>query len=67
VQAPIVSTSPVTVTVGGTNATVEFAGLVASGEFQINIVMPTLAAGEYPVIVNVAGKSSQTGVIIPVQ
>jgi uncharacterized protein (TIGR03437 family) len=67
VAAPIVSTNPVTVTVGGQNATVEFAGLVASGEFQINIVMPTLAPGEYPVIVTVAAKSSQTEVIIPVQ
>jgi uncharacterized protein (TIGR03437 family) len=67
VQSPIVSTNPVTVTVGGTDATVEFAGLVASGEFQINIVMPNLAPGEYPVIVKVAGQSSQSGVIIPVQ
>jgi uncharacterized protein (TIGR03437 family) len=46
---------------------VEFAGLVASGEFQINIVMPNLPAGEYPVVVQVAGQSSQSGVVIPVQ
>ena len=67
VQSAIVSTSPVTVTVGGQNAAVEFAGLVASGEFQINIVMPNLPSGEYPVVVKVAGQSSQAGVIIPVQ
>jgi uncharacterized protein (TIGR03437 family) len=67
ITSAIVSTSPATVTVGGTDATVEFAGLVASGEFQINIVMPNLPSGEYPVVVKVAGQSSQAGVIIPVQ
>ncbi len=66
VQAPIVVNSPVTVTVGPASALVEFAGLVASGEFQINIVMPSLPPGEYEVVVKVAGQSSQPGVVIPV-
>jgi uncharacterized protein (TIGR03437 family) len=67
VDSPIVVTSPVTVTVGSASAFVEFAGLVASGEFQINIVMPNLPPGEYPVTVTVAGQASQPGVVIPVQ
>jgi uncharacterized protein (TIGR03437 family) len=67
VTAPVVVPSTVTVTVGSSPAAVEFAGLVASGEFQINIVMPNLPAGEYPVVVQVAGQSSQSGVVIPVQ
>jgi uncharacterized protein (TIGR03437 family) len=67
VSAPIVTSSPATVTIGGTNASVAFAGLVASGEFQINITVPPLPPGEYPVVVTVNGQSSQSGVIIPVQ
>jgi uncharacterized protein (TIGR03437 family) len=67
VAAPVVVPSAVSVTVGSAPAVVEFAGLVASGEFQINIVMPNLPAGEYPVVVQVAGQSSQSGVVIPVQ
>jgi uncharacterized protein (TIGR03437 family) len=58
--------NPVTVTIGGQNAAVGFAGLVASGEFQINVTVPGLAPGEYPVTVQVAGQSSQSGVVIPI-
>jgi uncharacterized protein (TIGR03437 family) len=57
----------VTVTIGGQAASVGFAGLVASGEFQINVVVPNLPPGEYPVTVSVNGQSSQSGVVIPVQ
>jgi len=63
--API-GVSNVTVTVGSANATVEFAGLVAVGEFQINIVVPNLPDGESLVTVQVAGKSSQAGVTIAI-
>jgi uncharacterized protein (TIGR03437 family) len=58
--------SGVTATVGSASATVEFAGLVAVGEYQINIVMPNLPDGEYPVVIQYAGQSSQAGVIVPV-
>jgi len=58
--------STVTAKVGTADATVEFAGLVASGEFQINIVVPNLPAGEYPVTITVGGQTSQTGVVVPI-
>jgi uncharacterized protein (TIGR03437 family) len=67
IGAPVVVPSTVTVTVGSADAVVEFAGLVAPGEFQINMIVPNLSAGEYPVVVKVAGQSSQAGVVIPVQ
>jgi uncharacterized protein (TIGR03437 family) len=66
IQSPVVVPSPVTVTIGGQQASVGFAGLVASGEFQLNVVVPNLAPGEYPVTVTVNGQSSQSGVVIPV-
>lgn len=59
--------SGVTATIGTTPATVEFAGLVTVGEYQINIIVPTLPAGEYPITIRYNGKNSQTGVVIPVQ
>lgn len=58
--------SPVTVTIGGQQASVGFAGLVASGEFQLNVVVPNLPAGEYPITIQVNGQTSQSGVVIPV-
>jgi uncharacterized protein (TIGR03437 family) len=62
---------PVTVTVGGVNATVEYAGLaptLISGVYQVNIIVPTsLAAGDHAVVVRLGGVESQTGVTIPVR
>ncbi len=66
VDAPA-GVSGVTATVGTATATVSFAGLVAVGEFQVNIVVPNLTAGEYPVVIRYNGLSSQSGIIIPVQ
>jgi len=57
----------VTVNVGSGTGTVSFVGLVAAGEYQINVTLPTgLAPGNYPITVQTAGQSSQTGVVIPV-
>ncbi len=56
----------VTVEIGGQPATVEFSGLVAVGEFQINVIVPDLDDGDYPVIVKYAGRQSQDGVVLPV-
>ena len=61
---------PVTVTVGGKNATVQFAGGapgVVAGVMQVNLVVPAgLTAGAAPVIVQVGSTTSQTGVTIAV-
>ena len=65
VNAAIPVSDPVTVKVGSANATVEFSGLVAVGEFQINIVVPTLPDGNYPVTVTIDGQTSQANVMIP--
>jgi uncharacterized protein (TIGR03437 family) len=66
IQSAITFSSPVTVTLGSTNVSVLGTALVAVGEFQINIQIPQMADGDYPLLVKVNGVSSQTGVIIPV-
>ncbi len=66
IQAPIPLAGTVTANLGSATATVEFAGLVAVGEFQINIVVPSLPDGEWPVAIQVGSAASQAGVIIPV-
>ncbi len=58
--------SGVTATIGGQPATVAFGGLVAVGEFQVNVVVPQLNDGEYDVVIKYNGQSSQTGVKIPI-
>ena len=57
------ATNPVSVTIGGQEAEVEFAGGapgLLGGVYQINAVLPEgLAAGRYPVVVTVAGQSGK--------
>jgi len=51
--APLANT--VTMKIGGMDATVEFAGLVGSGLYQFNVVMPDLSPGDHQVETSVAG------------
>jgi uncharacterized protein (TIGR03437 family) len=58
----------VTATVGGVDAVVQFAGLVAAGEDQINIVVPaSLPDGDHKVVTTVNGVSSPDNAFITVQ
>ncbi len=54
-----------TVTIGGISAPVSFSGLVGAGLYQINLTVPAgLAAGTYPVIVNISGVSSPSTAVM---
>jgi len=56
------------VTVGGTQTTLTFAGLVSPGLYQFNVVIPSNAAsGDNAVIATYAGLSTQPGALVPVQ
>lgn len=53
--------------IGGVPATVQFAGLVAPGEFQFNVVIPSsLTNGDQPVTATYNGVSTQAGTLITV-
>jgi uncharacterized protein (TIGR03437 family) len=55
------------IAIGGVAATVLFAGLVAPGEFQFNVVIPaSLANGDQPITAAYNGLSTQTGTLITV-
>jgi uncharacterized protein (TIGR03437 family) len=51
--APLVV--PATVSVGGVNAAVQWAGLVSPGLYQLNVQIPSVAAGDQPVQASVSG------------
>jgi uncharacterized protein (TIGR03437 family) len=62
---------PVTATVGGTTATVQYAGSaqgLVDGVVQVNVVVPagTTAGGAVPVVVRVGTSNTQSGVTIAV-
>jgi uncharacterized protein (TIGR03437 family) len=56
------------ITIGGVTATVTFAGLVAPGEFQFNVIVPpSLASGDQSTIATYKGLTTQAGTLITVQ
>jgi uncharacterized protein (TIGR03437 family) len=63
---PTVNT--VTCTIGGVPATVQFAGLVAPGEYQLNIVVPPgLPPGDNLLVLTVGGVTTQANAYLAVQ
>jgi len=66
-QSGPLATLPV-VKIGGLTAVVSFAGLVAPGEFQFNVVVPAATAdGDNSLTVTYSGSSAQPGVLLTVQ
>ena len=68
-SGPVTSVIPisgVTVTIGSVDAPVSFAGLVAAGQFQVNLTVPQLADGEYTITVSVSGKTSPATVVFEI-
>jgi uncharacterized protein (TIGR03437 family) len=49
-------------------ATVQFAGLVAPGQFQFNVVVPpSLASGDQPITATYGGQITQAGTLLTIQ
>ncbi len=57
--------SPYSLTVGGQGADVQYLGLTPGfvGLYQANFAVPTLAPGEYPIVVTVAGNASNAAMV----
>jgi uncharacterized protein (TIGR03437 family) len=64
--APVV-TGNVIITIGGVDVTPDFAGLVAAGEYQINVKVPDSVHGDVPVVARVDGVSLPSNAFINVQ
>jgi uncharacterized protein (TIGR03437 family) len=67
VQMGLLPTPPVII-IGGTAASVTYAGLVVPGEFQFNVVVPLTAPdGDNTVTAVYSGLSTQSGLLLTVQ
>lgn len=65
-QSGILTPLP-SITIGGVNAAVGFAGLVAPGEFQFNVTVPLgLGNGDQSIVATYSGQTSQSGTLITV-
>jgi uncharacterized protein (TIGR03437 family) len=57
-----------TLTIGGVPVTVDFAGIVGAGLYQINFTVPqNVGTGEQAVVVTAGGVSTQANITIPIQ
>lgn len=61
------SAYPVSVSIGGTPATIAFSGMTGGGLYQINVVVPNVASGDQVVDASVLGVHAQPNIYIPVQ
>lgn len=67
VTSPATLANSVQVTIGGAVANVVFAGLIAPGEYQLNVTVPNLPNGDASIAASIGGASSQSGLSITVQ
>jgi uncharacterized protein (TIGR03437 family) len=67
VQSPLPLIPAPQVSIGGMPATVQFAGLIGPGLYQINAVVPQVPAGDAVVSLNLSGGQSPAGVFLSIQ
>jgi uncharacterized protein (TIGR03437 family) len=65
--APLADPTQLQMTIGGVVATVQFAGMVAAGEYQFNVVIPPVADGDQAIVATMAGFPTQSGLSISVK
>jgi uncharacterized protein (TIGR03437 family) len=66
VSQPALLSLPATVTIGGVNAPVQWAGIVSSGLYQLNVQIPNVPTGDQPAQVSVSGFQSVANGLIAV-
>jgi uncharacterized protein (TIGR03437 family) len=68
VGTPAIVSDPtqLSVLIGGVSAPVSWAGIVVSGEYQINVVVPDVPNGDQPITASLGGIATQPGLSISV-
>jgi uncharacterized protein (TIGR03437 family) len=64
--APLTDLTQLQIRIGPVAVTVQFAGIVAAGEYQFNVVVPSLPNGDTPIVADIAGVSTQSGLLIAI-
>ena len=65
--APLADLTQLHMTIGGAPVTVQFAGMVAAGEYQFNVVVPKVGDGDQAIVTTIAGFATQSGLSISVK
>jgi uncharacterized protein (TIGR03437 family) len=67
-SAPDKLTTPLTIAIGGVNATLSYAGLSPGsvGLYQFNVTVPSVSAGNQPVAINLGGVAGTQTLLLTV-
>jgi uncharacterized protein (TIGR03437 family) len=69
--APLATPAPSvvlpTITIGGVNAPVTYGGMVQSGLFQFNVVVPNAGSGDKPLLATIGGVTTPASVVLTLQ
>jgi uncharacterized protein (TIGR03437 family) len=65
--AALADPSQLHIRIGGIPAIVQYAGMVAAGEYQFNVLVPALTDGDQPLTADIGGVAAQPGLSIPVR
>jgi uncharacterized protein (TIGR03437 family) len=55
------------ISIGGVGASASFSGLIGPGLYQLNVVVPNTPGGDVPIVAQIGGAQTQTGVVINIQ
>jgi uncharacterized protein (TIGR03437 family) len=66
ISQPAPLSFPATVSIGGANAIVKWAGLVSSGLYQLTVTVPMVSTGDQTVQTTVSGFQSPSGVMLSI-
>lgn len=67
VRNPVPLALPANARIGGQPADVAYAGLVAPGLYQFNVIVPDITDGDQPIVLEVGGRQTQSGPVIAVK
>jgi len=66
VSQPAPLAAPAIVSIGGVNAVVQWAGIVSTGLYQLNVQVPNVGAGDLPIQVSVSGFQGSANTLVTV-
>ncbi len=64
---PLARLEDLRVRIGGLDAAIYFAGLISPGVYQFNVVVPQLGEGDQPVVAELRGLLTQSGLLLTIQ
>jgi uncharacterized protein (TIGR03437 family) len=64
---PLARPEDLQIRIGGLDAGIAYAGLISPGVYQFNVVVPQVAAGDQPVVAELRGLLTQSGLLLTIQ